>query len=163
MSRSNVRGEASIQVLKGWMSGASYADIARETGISVDIVLRLCSQTFGFYLATTLERTVSLLSSLLNGFILIGELQELPARVRFGVPTASAAAFMEAGVPFRRAAVELDRIERSRGRGMFWDGASAHVRAGVLLGEAREELREILGELVVSRSLSSLDPTRQRG
>jgi len=117
-------------------SGARYPHGKQERKFTIDMVVELCEQTFGFEFALLLAAVAEALSSVAftedekSVFELrVGLLQK---RLKYGLPSVSAIAFFEAGFAERVVAQDLDQLT---GEGIATTSA---VARGLLLGMSEE-------------------------
>lgn len=99
-------------VVRRWLAGDSYAEIAGASGNDLNEVLTIHTGAIGYGLQSVVEQGVSLLEKLLEsqGRALSPAVRAFPDHLRFGVPTAAACALSTFGVRHRRAAILLGNI-----------------------------------------------------
>ena len=144
------------ELVRSWLAGDPFVEMAAKTGLSMDNVLGIHSHAIAFVLQTLVEQGVALLGRLLNaeGKRLAEAVTELPDHLRFGVPTTMGRILSLGGVRHRRAAVALG--------GRIGDGMAVAGRLAVFR-TAREMLRRdragwlaSLGSLVFDNALEDL-------
>ena len=99
------------ELVRMWLSGATYAGIAECLGMSVDDMLGVHARVLTFAFQTLAEQGIALVGKLLEaqGRALAGSVAQFSEHLRFGVPTSMSLAFAAGGVKHRRAAIELGR------------------------------------------------------
>ena len=148
--------ESLKQLVNGWIAGKPFKDLfaaldaagaryphgKQERKFTIDMVVELCEQTFGFEFSLLLAAGAEALSKVAftederHGFEQrMGLLQK---RLKYGLPSVSAIAFFEAGFAERVVAQDLDQFT---GGGF---ATSTKVARGLLLGEDEESVRRFL-------------------
>jgi len=149
--------ESFFEVIRRWLSGSTFLELAIGGDISIDDVLGLHSRVITFVFQTIIEQAVALLEKLLQsqGQTIAPVVAELPEHIRFGVPTPAGLALAYNGVRHRRAYVALGATNDLLGfslnnkRGLF------HATQ-VLLKQEPEEWKARLGQLVFERTIRDL-------
>lgn len=126
--------ESFFTVVRRWLAGDSYAEIAGASGIDLNDVLAIHTGAISYGLQSVVEQGVSLLEKLLEsqGRTSSAAVRAFPDHLRFGAPTTAARMLSTFGVRHRRAAILLGRIQE--------------VQASVEDGRAR--LFEIVAQLL---------------
>jgi hypothetical protein len=144
-------------IVRRWLLGDTYAEIAAASGVEVDNVLGIYAGAISYGLQTVVEQGISLVAKLLEGRgrVLSEAVRMLPDLLRFGVPTSGAVMLSKAGLRHRRAAIVL-------GATVEISGAIGAVRA-VLLGIVRQLLQtdepawlERLGALIYENTMADV-------
>ena len=147
-------------ILRAWLSGQRFADIAIATNTEIDSLLGIHTSVVAYSLQTLVEQGVTLLGKLLEekGVVLSAAVTAFPEYLRFGVSTASARTLSASGLRHRRAAVEL-------GRALTRDSINGNDKSATL-AKARDALqgfpaewRVHLGSLVFENTVADLKVT----
>lgn len=127
-----------VSIVRYWLAGDSYAEIAAKSGSDVNDVLSVLTGAVSYGLQSVIEQGISLLGKLLEsqGRELSAAVRTFPDHLRFGVPTASARLLNAFGIRHRRAAILL--------------GNAAEIQAS--LGAGRETLFETIGTLLATNT-----------
>jgi superfamily II DNA/RNA helicase len=125
-------------IVRHWVGGYSYAEIAAASGNDVNDVLSVLTGAVTYGLQSVIEQGLSLLGKLLEsqGRELSAAVRAFPDHLRFGVPTASARLLSAFGIRHRRAAILL--------------GNAAEIQAGI--GNGRETLFAIIHTLLANNA-----------
>ncbi|GLY69701.1 hypothetical protein [Amycolatopsis taiwanensis] len=101
--------DAVFNIVRQWIAGDSFADIAAATNRTVDGVLRIHGSVISYSLATLVEQAVAVLQRYLadTDLEVSRAVASLPEYLRFGVATPAARTLMANGLRHRRAAVLL--------------------------------------------------------
>jgi hypothetical protein len=145
-------------LIRMWMTGRPYQEIATSLKWDVNSVLHVLSQFVGFSLQSLLEQAVSLLAYSLHsdGQELSGSVARFPDHLRFGVWTAAGSVLAEAGVRHRRAYVALGDAWESSWAGMNDRNLlAAHAREAIV--SEHDDWPGKLGRLVLEHTLADLD------
>ena len=104
------------QILRAWIKGEPFQEIALQVGMDIDTILSLHSSVISYALQIVIEQGVALLKKLLeaDGHELSQAVVDFPDHLRFGVPTQAARILAAGGVRHRRAAVALGRSAELR-------------------------------------------------
>jgi hypothetical protein len=147
-----------MSLVRIWMEGASYREIAESLNIDIDLVLHVLSQPVGFALQSLLEQAVSLLAQSLraDGRMLSGAVARFPNHLRFGVWTAAGTSLAEAGVRHRRAYVALGKVWESEWPVLNDVRLLATKAREAMVGDVEEWLSP-LGSLVLEHTMADLD------
>jgi helicase len=123
-------------IVRRWLAGDSYAQIAAASGNDVNDVLAVLTGAISYGLQSVIEQGISLLAKLLEsrGRELSAAVRAFPDHLRFGVPTAGARSLSTFGIRHRRVAILL--------------GNTAEIHGNV--GESRATLFGILAQLLAS-------------
>lgn len=105
----NTVRESFFAIVRHWLAGETYAQIAVASRLDVDDVLAIQTGAISYGLQTVVEQGISLLAKLLEsqGRAISKAVTAFPDHLRFGVPTAGARALCKAGIRHRRAAILL--------------------------------------------------------
>jgi ATP-dependent DNA helicase len=98
-----------LNIVRQWIAGDTFADIAVRTNRTVDRVLRIYGSVISYSLATLVEQAVAVIKRHLadSDLSISVAVESLPEYLRFGVATPTARALMATGLRHRRAAVLL--------------------------------------------------------
>lgn len=150
-------GEQVYQIVKAWLDGQRFVEIAASARIDVDILLGIYTSTIAYSLQTLVEQAIALLQKLLaeRGIELSQAVLAFPEHLRFGVPTAAARILSASGVRHRRAAVSLGR---SATESQVDAGNTLAVRdfARASLQNHSDSWRSHLGELIFFNTIADL-------
>jgi hypothetical protein len=144
-------------VVKAWLKGQRFLNIAASTGNEIDTLLGIHTSLITFSLQTLVEQSVALLQKLLEerGIELSAAVLAFPEHLRFGVTTPAARTLRNSGLRHRWAAVAL-------GDALATIGVDGDDRS-VTLAQARSSLqnypehwRKHLGQLVFENTLTDL-------
>lgn len=141
-----------------WMSGESFANIARHTERTVDEVLRVYSHVISYELQTVIEQSIALLEKILEvqGVELSPAARELPQFLRFGAGTTAGCRLAGCGVRHRGAFVKLG-VECGRVTGVDSNRDLLVVVAKEMLVGDADTWRCRLGSLVYQRTVADLN------
>ncbi|MCZ0741818.1 DEAD/DEAH box helicase [Vibrio diabolicus] len=148
--------ERFFEIVRLWMSGYRFSDIAAQTSITVDELLTVHSSGITFSLQTVVEQGISLLAKRLesDGVLISEGVKNFPEHLRFGVPTNYGRALAEKGVRHRTAYVQLGTALEHNS----WQGTEHEVSMAALnsITGYSDQWRAVLGELVYQNTLSDL-------
>jgi len=104
-------GRQLYEIVKAWLEGHRFVEIAASAHMDVDMLLGLYTSTIAYSLQTLVEQAVALLEKLLaeRGIELSQAVLAFPEHLRFGVPTAAARALSASGVRHRWAAISIGK------------------------------------------------------
>jgi len=145
-----------FEIIRQWVHGATFAQIAQSTQIDVDDILGIHTRAITYALQTLVEQGISLLSRLLleRGIEVNEGVPAFIEHLKFGAPSRIGILLANAGVRHRKAYVELGNAMRS----LTIPIHSANAKAVALQSlEARSEAwRGALGEFVFSNTLTDV-------
>lgn len=150
-------GRQLYAIVKAWLGGHRFVEIAASAGIEVDILLGIYTSAIAYSLQTLVEQAVALLENLLaeRGIEVSQAVRAFPEHLRFGVPTAAARTLSASGVRHRRASISLGQIATNN----QVDGSDRLA----VLNFARASLREYpdswranLGELIFDNTVADI-------
>ncbi len=145
-----------FEIIRQWVHGASFAQIAQSTQIDVDDILGIHTRAITYALQTLVEQGISLLSRLLleRGIEVNEGVPAFIEHLKFGVPSRIGVLLANAGVRHRKAYVELGNAMRS----LTVPIHSANAKAVALqsLEDHSEAWRGALGEFVFSNTLTDV-------
>lgn len=103
-------------LVQAWLEGRPFTAIAAQTGVDIDVLLRIHAKVVLFDLVTLVEQTVALIRQYVTdtGGTLSPVVATFPDFLRFGVSTPAARELMARGVRHRLAAVALGADEAMR-------------------------------------------------
>lgn len=140
-----------------WLSGASFANIASGTKLSVDDALGIQTTIVGYSIQTVVEQGIALLKECLTSReeVLPEAVDVFVERLRYGLPSRACCLLAAAGVRHRAAAVAAAKLIGDVGRGT--DDMDHVIESAWIAVEAkRGELVTSLGPLVLSHLLQDL-------
>ncbi|NVI98711.1 DEAD/DEAH box helicase [Myxococcus sp. AM009] len=148
-----------VMIVKAWIDGLPFVDIARVADLSIDDVLSVHAQVVSFVLQTLVDQGVTVLERLLEtqGSTVSSYVANLPERLRFGVPSATGCALAANGVRHRRAAVMLGNALQSLNLPADNRPLLSSFASQPLI-ESAGYWREVLGELVYLNTVNDLAP-----
>lgn len=150
-------GRQLYAIVKDWLGGRRFVEIAATAGIEVDILLGIYTSAIAYSLQTLVEQAVALLEKLLaeRGIEVSQAVLAFPEHLRFGVPTAAARTLSASGVRHRQASVSLGQIATNN----QVDGSDRLA----VLNFARASLRDYpdswranLGELIFDNTVADI-------
>jgi helicase len=102
-------GQQLYEIVKAWLGGRRFVEIASTFNIDVDKLLGIYTSTIAYSLQTLVEQAVALLEKLLEerGIELSQAVLAFPEHLRFGVPNAAARILSASGVRHRWASLAL--------------------------------------------------------
>lgn len=152
-----------ISVVKLWLSGATFIQIAQRATLPVDDLLGVHAKLITFALQTMIEQALALLEKLLQerGQVISPEALRFSEHLRFGVPTVAGCTLAAGGITHRRAFVEIGKVLGPLGVRTD-DKAQVFDVAQRSLEEHRDQWRTHLGSLVFRRTLQDLSSVTQR-
>lgn len=152
---------AVLNIVRGWVSGDSFAQIASTTNRTVDQILRIHGSVISYSLATLIEQAIAVLQRYMPGLgVTISDaVTSLPEYLRYGVSTPIARTLMTSGLRHRRAAVLLAAHPAMTENANFLRRPQEIAR-GILTTE--DGWRESLGEFVFERTLQDLENIADR-
>lgn len=147
---------AFFELVRRWMAGASFVDLAQQLQLNMDDLLAIHTRVITFTLQTLVEQGLSLLTRRLqaDGIEIAAGVTSFTEQLRFGAPTLAARMLAASGVRHRRAYVALGNAITELGpvldittiKTQALDGLRQHTLAW----------REHLGELVYANTLKDL-------
>jgi helicase len=151
-----------FNIVKLWLSGASFHEMSDRLRIDVDDLLGIYSQVISFELQTIVEQGVALLKKLLEGQHreLSFAVEQFPELLRFGVPTIPAG-LLAAGLRHRRAAIELGGHEAMQ-RLAAPDRQQVFAAAQDVLRAEQREYAAKLGRLVLDHTMREVTIANRR-
>lgn len=156
-ARDDVNGvrDSFFTVVRRWLAGDTYAEIAGASGNDLNEVLTIHTGAISYGLQSVVEQGVSLLEKLLEsqGRALSAAVRAFPDHLRFGVPTAAARALCTFGLRHRRPAILLGtipEIQASAGDGR----ARLFEIVSQLLAGDEQGWREHLGALMYDNTVA---------
>lgn len=145
-----------FEIIRQWVHGATFAEIAQSTQIDVDDILGIHARAITYALQTLVEQGISLLSRLLleRGIEMNEEVPAFIEHLKFGAPSRIGILLANAGVRHRKAYVELGNAMRSLTTPIH----SANVKVVALqsLESHSDAWRGTLGEFVFSNTLTDI-------
>lgn len=155
--------EGFFSVVKLWLEGSTFLQIAKGAGHSVDKLLGVHSQVLTFALQTMVEQAIALLEKVLQsqGRELAPAVRQFPEHLRFGVPSAAGCTLAAGGVTHRIAFAEIGKVLSPAGvrvddRAQVFDAAQRSLEAH------RDQWRSHLGTLVFQRTMRDLAAVTRR-
>lgn len=144
-------------LVRAWIAGRRFTDMATDSGLPIDTVLRVHAGTVTFTLQTLIEQGIALLSKLLEsqGQALAPAVVQFPEHLRFGAPTTAAHLLAGGGVRHRSAAVSLGLMAQLREASPENRRAVYSTAREFLLGN-RAAWESHLGSLVFENTLLDL-------
>jgi len=151
-------GRQLYEIVKAWLGGHRFVEIAASVHIDVDMLLGIYTSTIAYSLQTLVEQAVALLEKLLaeKGIELSQAVLAFPEHLRFGVPTVAARTLSSSGVRHRRASLSLGQSATNN----LVDGSDPLA----VLNFARASLRNYpdswrphLGELIFDNTVADLN------
>lgn len=141
-----------------WMSGESFANVARHTERTVDEVLRVYSSVISYELHTVLEQSIALLGKILEvqAVELSPAARELPQFLRFGARTTAGCRLAGCGLHHRAAYVQLG-VECGRIAGVDSSRELLVAVAKEMLADNADTWRRRLGSLVYQRTVEDIN------
>ena len=146
--------ESFINSVKFWLAGATFYDIARNVGLTIDDMLGLHAQVITFTLQTIIEQGISLLGKFLltQEKILAAAVTQFPEHLRFGVPSSTGVLLSSGGVHHRRAYVELGALDELHGL----SNKMLFIKAKKMIEQDLNGWQRKLGKLILDRTLNDL-------
>jgi helicase len=144
-------------LIRSWLAGSSFFEMARATAISVDEVLRIHTSIVSYSMQTVVEQGLALLKKSLEaqGQALPEVVNQFPEHLRYGVPSKAGVILSEAGLRHRRAAVLLGAAVEG-GSAEAADALSVITAARSALHGDLVDWLPILGEFVYRRTEADL-------
>ncbi|ESR73057.1 hypothetical protein [Pseudomonas aeruginosa] len=145
-----------FEIIRQWLHGATFAQIAQSTQIDVDDILGIHTRAITYALQTLVEQGISLLSRLLleRGIEVNEGVPAFIEHLKFGAPSSIGVLLANAGVRHRKAYVELGNAMRSLAIPI--NSANAKSVALQSLEAHSEAWRDALGEFVFSNTLTDV-------
>ena len=142
-------------VVRRWLAGDSYAEIAGASGNDLNEVLAILTGAISYGLQSVVEQAVSLLEKLLEsqGRALSAAVRAFPDHLRFGVPTTAACALSNFGVRHRRAAILLGSTPEAQASAGDGRGGLLEIVAQLLVGD-EQGWRGRLGVLMYENTVA---------
>ena len=152
--RSFVR-ESFFTVVRRWLAGDSYAEIAGASGNDLNDVLAIHTGAISYGLQSVVEQGVSLLEKLLEsqGRAFSAAVRTFPDHLRFGVSTTAARVLSTSGVRHRRAAILLGRIPEVQASAEAGRARLFEIVAQLLAGD-EQAWRGQLGALMYENTIA---------
>jgi helicase len=143
-----------FEIIRQWVHGATFAQIAQSTQIDVDDILGIHTRAITYALQTLVEQGISLLSRLLleRGIEVNEGVPAFIEHLKFGTPSSIGILLANAGVRHRKAYVELGNAMRNLTIPIH--SANATSVALQSLEAHSEAWRDALGEFVLSNTLT---------
>lgn len=145
-----------FEIIRQWVRGATFTEIAQSTQIDVDDILGIHTRAITYALQTLVEQGISLLSRLLleRGIEMNEGGAAFIEHLKFGAPSRIGIMLANAGVRHRKAYVELGNAMG----GLNIPIHSGNVKAVALqsLEAFSESWRGALGEFVFSNTLTDV-------
>lgn len=145
-----------FEIIRQWVQGATFAQIAQLTQINVDDILGIHTRAITFSLQTLVEQGISLLSRLLldRGIEVNEGVPAFIEHLKFGTPSRIGILLANGGVRHRKAYVELGNAMQNITPPVQPENAKTVALRSL---EAHSEAwRETLGEFVFSNTLTDL-------
>lgn len=144
-------------IVKAWLRGHRFVEIAASANIDVDMLLGIYTSTIAYSLQTLVEQAVALLENLLaeRGIELSQAVLAFPEHLRFGAPTTAAKTLSASGVRHRWASISLGQMATE-------NGVDSGDRLAVLnfargsLRDHPDSWRRHLGELIFDNTVADL-------
>jgi hypothetical protein len=150
-------GRQLYSIVKAWLRGHRFVEIAESAGIEVDMLLGIYTSAIAYSLQTLVEQAVALLEQLLaeRGIELSRAVLVFPEHLRFGVPTAAARTLSASGVRHRWASISLG--QSATNNQVDGDDRQAVLNfARASLREYSDSWRPHLGELIFDNTVADL-------
>jgi hypothetical protein len=146
--------EAIQQLARSWIVGKPYGSLydglnavearypygKQRRAFTIDMVVALCEQTFGFECALFLAAINEALPQVIGGDEEKERLERLmnslQKRLKYGLPTGSSIAFFESGFAKRVVAQEVDAV--------IWEPATSTSSARALVKKSASEVRAVI-------------------
>jgi helicase len=150
-------GRQLYAIVKDWLGGRRFVEIAASADIEVDVLLGIYTSTIAHSLQTLVEQAVALLEKLLaeRGTELSQAVLAFPEHLRFGVPTAAARTLSASGVRHRRASISLGQAATDN-RVDGGDRSAVLNFARASLRGYPDSWRRHLGELIFDNTAADL-------
>jgi len=152
-----------FSIVKLWLSGDSFLQIARRANHSMDDILGIHTKVVAFALQTIVEQGLAVLEKLLQerGETISPFVLQFSEHLRFGVPTVAGCTLAAGGITHRKAFAEIGRVLEPLGvrvddRAQVFDVAQRSLEAH------QEEWRAFLGVLVFGRTTRDLSAVTRR-
>lgn len=153
----NFLRDSFISVVKLWLSGATFMQIAQGSKLPIDDLLGVHTKVVTFALQTMVEQALALLEKLLQerGQAMSPAVLRFSEHLRFGVPTVAGCTLAAGGITHRRAFVEIGKVLEPLGVRVD-DRAQVFAAAQRLLEANQDQWRSHLRILVFQRTMSDL-------
>lgn len=145
-----------FEMVRQWMSGATFIQIAQQTNLSMDDVLAVHTRALTYALQSLVEQGISLLARRLqsDGIEIAEGVTNFTEQLRFGAPNLAGRILAAGGVRHRKAYVALG-IALVRD-GLATDAEATRANALESLRAYPEQWVEALGQLVYANTLVDL-------
>lgn len=145
-----------FEVVRLWMNGATFFQIAQQTQLSMDDLLAVHTRAVTYALQSLVEQGISLLARRLqaDGIEIAEGVTNFTEQLRFGAPNLAARILATGGVRHRKAYVALG-IALTRD-GLATDAAATKANALESLRQYSGQWGEALGELIYANTLVDL-------
>ena len=150
-------GRQIYAIVKAWLGGHRFVEIAASVGIEVDILLGIYTSVIAYSLQTLVEQAVALLEKLLaeRGIELSQAVLAFPEHLRFGAPTAAAKTLSASGVRHRWACLSLGQ-SATNNKVDGGDRLAVLNFARASLRDYPDSWRTKLGELIFDNTVADL-------
>jgi hypothetical protein len=148
-------GRQLYEIVKAWLGGRRFAEIAVSARIDIDTLLGIYTSTIAYSLLTLVEQAIALLEKLLaeRGIELSPAVLAFPEHLRFGVPTTAAKILSASGVRHRWAAISIGQSATDN----LVEGQSGILNfARATLTNHPDSWRAYLGELIFENTVADL-------
>lgn len=145
-----------FEVVRLWMNGATFFQIAQQTQLSMDDLLAVHTRAITYALQSLVEQGIILLARRLqaDGIEIAEGVMNFTEQLRFGTPNLAARILAAGGVRHRKAYVALGIALARDGNGT--DTAATKANALASLRQYSGQWGEALGELVYANTLVDL-------
>lgn len=145
-----------FEVVRLWMNGATFFQIAQQTSLSMDDLLAVHTRAVAYALQSLVEQGISLLARRLqsDGMEIAEGVTNFTEQLRFGAPNLAARILAAGGVRHRKAYVALGIVLAREG--LATDATATKANALGYLRQYSERWGEALGELVYANTLVDL-------
>jgi hypothetical protein len=150
-------GRQIYAIVKAWLGGHRFVEIAASVGIEVDILLGIYTSVIAYSLQTLVEQAVALLEKLLaeRGIELSQAVLAFPEHLRFGAPTVAARTLCASGVRHRWASLSLGQ-SATNNKVDGGDRLAVLNFARASLRDYPDSWRTKLGELIFDNTVADL-------
>jgi helicase len=146
-------------LVRSWIAGNSFAEMARVSNWPIDEVLRIHAHVISYGMQTVIEQGIALLGKVLElqGQLLPDAVIKFPEHLRYGIPSRPGCLLAAVGVRHRRAAVLLgDEVRRERPE--LLDMTAIPLVAWNVIERDQAWWTERLGVFVHARTVEDLGP-----
>lgn len=149
--------EPFFSVVRLWLSGASFIQMAEGVGLPIDDVLGIHSHVITYAMQTIVEQAIALLEKILQSQdkTIAPAVFQFPEHLRFGVPRAAGCVLAAVGVHHRCAYVALGNTPELFDLQMD-DRSLVVLAAQQLIEQDQEQWRTQLGTLVFENTVRDL-------